>query len=163
MPCLAACSSPLVACRPTSRSSGRVQRQRPASPGSSCGAPLNSGSVSVHSDILASSTFFSLFAAAAASSLLARSLRSTPLRIPGAGVGACTRSDVLRSASVPSAAPSAGRRPRLRLAAPLGRRGVSLFGTVRMQANQSFERTRSAAASGCAGQQLWRAAQLQIR
>ena len=29
--------------------------------------------------------------------------------------------------------------------------------------NQSFERTRSAAASGSAGQQLWRAAQLQIR
>ena len=30
-------------------------------------------------------------------------------------------------------------------------------------ANQSFERTRSAAASGFAGQQFWRAAQLQIR
>jgi hypothetical protein len=30
-------------------------------------------------------------------------------------------------------------------------------------ANQSFERTRPAAASGFAGQQLWRAAQLQIR
>ena len=29
--------------------------------------------------------------------------------------------------------------------------------------NQSFERTRSAAASGCAGQQSWRAAELQIR
>src|SRR6187402_2575450 len=29
--------------------------------------------------------------------------------------------------------------------------------------NQSFERTRSAAASGCAGQQVWRAAQLRIR
>ena len=29
--------------------------------------------------------------------------------------------------------------------------------------NQSFERTRSAAASGYAGLNLWRAAQLQIR
>src|SRR6187402_1373156 len=29
--------------------------------------------------------------------------------------------------------------------------------------NQSFERTRSAAASGCAGQHVWRAAQLRIR
>jgi hypothetical protein len=34
---------------------------------------------------------------------------------------------------------------------------------LRSAANQSFERTRSAAASGFAGQQLWRAAQLQIR
>ena len=32
-----------------------------------------------------------------------------------------------------------------------------------MPPNQSFERTRSAAASGFAGHQLWRAAQLQIR
>ncbi len=32
-----------------------------------------------------------------------------------------------------------------------------------LASNQSFERTRSAAASGCAGQQLWRAAQLRIR
>ena len=29
--------------------------------------------------------------------------------------------------------------------------------------NQSFERTRSSAASGFAGQHVWRAAQLQIR
>ncbi len=32
-----------------------------------------------------------------------------------------------------------------------------------VSSNQSFERTRSAVASGCAGQQSWRAAQLQIR
>jgi hypothetical protein len=32
-----------------------------------------------------------------------------------------------------------------------------------LSANQSLERTRSAAASGFAGQQLWRAAQLRIR
>ena len=32
-----------------------------------------------------------------------------------------------------------------------------------LPSNQSLERTRSAAASGFAGQQEWRAAQLQIR
>ncbi len=38
----------LVAGRLTSRSSGRDQPQRPASPGNGCGAPLNSGSVRRH-------------------------------------------------------------------------------------------------------------------
>jgi len=52
---------------------------------------------------------------------------------------------------------------RLRLAAPLGRLGVTLFGMVALRSNQSFERTRSAAASGFAGSAWCRAAQLQIR
>ena len=38
-----------------------------------------------------------------------------------------------------------------------------MLGSGGMSSNQSFERTRSAAASGFAEQQLWRAAQLQIR
>ena len=49
----------------------------------------------------------------------------------------------------------------------LRRLSVHLMGTnpalLSRPSNQSFERTRSAAASGCAGQQFWRAAQLQIR
>jgi hypothetical protein len=156
-------SSSLCACKLTSRSSGRVQQRRSASRVANRGAPLNSRSVSLHSSVLASSTFFSLFAFAAASSMFARSSRFAVARVPGAAVGARTRDGLRLSAPVASAAPLAGRRPRLRAAAPLGRRGVSLFGIVGMQANQSFERTRSAAASGFAGQQLWRAAQLQIR
>ena len=40
---------------------------------------------------------------------------------------------------------------------------VLVRSTCGLPSNQSFERTRSAAASGFAGQQLWRAAQLQIR
>ena len=129
----------LVARRLTSRSSGRDQRQRPASPGNSSGAPLNSRSVSLHSSDLSSSTFSSLFAVAGAASPLASSERSASLRAPGAAVGARTRNGARLSASVPSEAPLAGRRPRLRVAAPLGRRGVSLLSTVRMQANKSFE------------------------
>ena len=47
-PCASACLQSLVACRLTSRSSGRVGRARSASRVANCGAPLSSRSVSLH-------------------------------------------------------------------------------------------------------------------
>ncbi len=79
------------------------------------------------------------------SPLLARCLRKH-LEFFAPSPGACTRRDVPRSA-----------------VSPLGRLGVTLFGMVALRANNSFERTRSAAASGFAGSALCRAAQLVIR
>ncbi len=50
-----------LACQLTSRSSGRVQRQRPAAPGNKPGAPLNSRSVRPHEIVACHSAFFSCF------------------------------------------------------------------------------------------------------
>ena len=149
---------------PSHHSSGRVQRRRTAPPGSVCDAPLNSRSVRPHKGSGGRSEVSFLFASDSFGFVTTRgSVASATVRVPGASADR-VHADRCSQAGVGGFVGLGGGPPGVTSGCGAARAAKCYgWGMSGLRPNNSFERTRSAAASGCAGQQKWRAAQLAIR
>ena len=148
----------LVVVRLTSRSSGRVQQQRPAS-------PVRQWWRAAQLQIRYASRVTSIASAtrlAHPDSLSATANPCLESRQRPSFFQAINAGSRLRSADVSPAAKGSRRRWWLSRPTGMGRLG-GLRMVVIGRHNKSLERTRSASAVRFAGRQLWRAAQLQIR